>query len=183
VNKVKYWRIIIFAAVFIFCLSPIITAAKEAPKLSVELLSPIEVKGYPGIEQMVKANITNVSDSALPDVMAYITMADIHKHMTVNLEDYSADKPIVIGSLKPQETRQVELPVRFVYTSSFFLYVTAVSTQLHAIQSSDAIPIEIISNSSMDVQALTFVTFGMPVLLLIAMIGIILYRRRKWRIV
>jgi hypothetical protein len=140
-------------------LSPLKVSALELPKLSVEIMSPTEVHGFPGIEQIVKAKITNKTNANIPDVMAYITMADIRKHMTVNLEDYSAYKPIVLGELKAMESREIELPVRFVYTSSYFLYVTAVSTQIPSIQSSIAIPIDIISNSKMDIGSVRIVTF------------------------
>jgi hypothetical protein len=175
----RIWSLCVMAAILIAGLSPLKVSAQEPSKLSVELLSPTEVHGFPGIEQLVKAKITNLSDSAIPDVMAYITMADIHKHMTVNLEDYSADKPVVIGELKAKESREVELPVRFVYTSSYFLYVTAISTQIPPIQSSIAIPIDIISNSKMDIGAVQFVTFGMPAIMIISLIAIIVYRRKS----
>jgi hypothetical protein len=166
-------------ALLLVCLFSPQVNASEQPKLNVELISPTEVHGFPGIELMIKAKITNNTDAAVPDVMAYITMADIHKHMTVNLEDYSADKPIVLGELKAKESRVIELPIRFVYTSSYFLYVTAVSTQIPSIQSSVAIPIEIISNSKMDIGLVRMVTFGMPAIMLVSLIGVILYRRNR----
>ncbi|SEB54101.1 hypothetical protein [Paenibacillus sp. GP183] len=156
-------------------------AAVASPKLSVELLSPTQVKDYPGIEQMVKANVTNLTDQPIPDVMAYITLADLGKHMTVNLEDYSADKPVVMGTLQPKETRTVELPIRFVYTSTFFLYVTAMSSQFNNIQSSVAIPVEIISNSSMDPSLVAAVSIGMPALLLIVIAAVFMLRWKQRR--
>jgi hypothetical protein len=156
-------------------------AAAAPPRLSVELLSPAQVKDYPGIEQIVKANVTNLTDQPIPDVMAYITLADIGKHMTVNLEDYSADKPVIIGTLQPKESKTVELPIRFVYTSNFFLYVTAMSSQFNNIQSSGAIPVEIISNSSMDPSLVAVVSLGMPVLLLIVIAAVFVLRWKQRR--
>jgi hypothetical protein len=176
----RKWSFCMMVAILLLVsLSPLKVSAQEIPKLSVELMSPTEVHGFPGIELKVKAKITNNTDTAVPDVMAYITMADIRKHMTVNLEDYSADKPIVLGELKAKESREVELPIRFVYTSSYFLYVTAVSTQIPSIQSSIAIPIDIISNSKMDIGAVRIITFGMPAIMIISLIAIIAYRRTR----
>jgi hypothetical protein len=179
----RIWSICIMVAVLLLgAQSPLKVNAQDLPALSIELMSPSEVHGFPGIEQMVKAKITNNTNAAVPDVMAYITMADIRKHMTVNLEDYSADKPVVLGELKANESRVVELPVRFVYTSSYFLYVTAVSTKIPAVQSSKAIPIDIISNSKMDINAVRTVTFGIPIIMVLVLIGVIIFRRRNWRI-
>jgi hypothetical protein len=150
-------------------------------KLAVELLSPDQVKDFPGIEKMVKAKVTNLTGQAIPDVMAYITLADLGKHMTVNLEDYSADKPVVIGTLQPNESKTVELPIRFVYTSRFFLYVTAVSSATSSIESSAAIQAEIISNSSMNTAAVGMVSIAMPALLLILIAMVILFRWKQRR--
>jgi hypothetical protein len=156
-------------------------AAVAPPKLAVELLSPAQVKDYPGIEQIVKANVTNLTDQPISDVMAYITLADLGKHMTVNLEDYSTDKPVVIGTFQPKESKTIELPIRFVYTSNFFLYVTAVSSQFNNIQSSGAIPVEIFSNSSMDPSMVVIVSLGMPVLLLIVIAAVFVLRWKQRR--
>jgi hypothetical protein len=156
-------------------------AAVAPPKLAVELLSPAQVKDYPGIEQIVKAKVTNLTDQPISDVMAYITLADLGKHMTVNLEDYSADKPVVIGTFQPKESKTIELPIRFVYTSNFFLYVTAVSSQFNNIQSSGAIPVEIFSNSSMDPSMVVIVSLGMPVFLLIVIAAVFVLRWKQRR--
>jgi hypothetical protein len=153
--------------------------AAETPKLQVELLSPDKVTDYPGIEMKIKARVTNLTDTAVPDVMAYITMANLTKHMTVNLEDYSADKPVIIGTLGPKAAKEVELPIRFVYPNRYHLYVTAVSSGSFGIQSSGAIPIEIKSNSAMDPTLVQTVTFAMPALMFGAMAVIGMMRRIK----
>src|SRR2546422_267247 len=108
----RIWSFCIMVAILLVGLSPLKVSAQEIPKLAVEIMSPTEVHGFPGIELKVKAKITNNTDEVVPDVMAYITMADIRKHMTVNLEDYSADKPVVLGELKAKESRVVDLPIR-----------------------------------------------------------------------
>jgi hypothetical protein len=174
------WLLAVF---LLLAAAPQYTGAQAAvpSKLAVELLSPDQVKDFPGIEKIVKAKVTNLTGQAIPDVMTYITLADLGKHMTVNLEDYSADKPVVIGTLQQGESKTVELPIRFVYTSRFFLYVTAVSSATSSIDSSAAIPVEIISNSSMNTGVVAMVSIGMPVLLLILIGFVILFRWKQRR--
>jgi uncharacterized membrane protein len=173
----------LLAGLLLLCAVPQYAGAQSVvpPQLAIEIVSPDQVKGFPGIEQIVKAKVINLSDQATTDVMAYITLADLGKHMTVNLEDYSADKPVVIGTLQPKESRTVELPIRFVYTSHFFLYVTAVSSTFNSIQSSGAIPVEIMSNSSMNPAAVGVVSIGMPVLLLLIMAVVYVIRLKQRR--
>lgn len=58
-------------------------------KLSISILSPSGVKDYPGREETIKAQIKNNTDKPIKDILVYITMADVKKNMTVNLEDYN----------------------------------------------------------------------------------------------
>lgn len=142
------------AAIFILCLLclslPLTVFAADKPGVEVVIISPDKVKDYPGIDMKINAKITNHSNQKIEDMMAYITMADLNKHWTVNLEDYGADQPITIGTLSPNETKEVSLPIRFVYTSRYHLYVTATSTKEPWIYSSSAIPIEIMGNTQID---------------------------------
>lgn len=151
--------------------------AATPPKIEVSITSPDHVKGYPGLEQNVKVNVTNHTDQTVDHVMAYITMADLTKHWTVNLEDFSADQPVVIGSLKPQETKEVTLPIRFVYTNNYALYVTAMSSDDSAVYSSSSIPVEILGNTKVNTTYVQIVSIGEPLLLLGGLCGTLLFKK------
>lgn len=165
---------------FVLCLSlPLTVNAAEKPNVEVVIISPDGVKDYPGTEVEIKAKVTNHSNQTIEDMMAYITMADLNKHWTVNLEDYSADQPISIGTLSPNDTKEVSLPIRFVYTSRYHLYVTATSTKEPWIYSSSAIPIEIMGNTKIDPLFVQIVSIGEPVILIGSLITLIIRRRMK----
>jgi len=87
--------------------------------------------------------------------------------MTVNLEDYSADKPVTIDVLKPNETKIIELPVRFVYTSNYYLYTTVVSKEYNEIVSSNSIKVEIMGNTKIDKNMVMMITYLEPILLIL----------------
>lgn len=152
--------------------------SKLSSPLSVEIISPSLVDGVPGLEQTIQARITNSSDQSIADVMGYITMANLTRHMTVNLEDYNADKPVVIGKLQAKESIVINLPIRLVYTGSYHLYVTAVSSEKSDIVSSIAIPVTITSNSKLDTVAVNYVSIGVPAILLLGIAGTL--ASRKW---
>lgn len=137
-------------------------------------------KGIAGLEQTIKAEIRNNTDKPIDDIMIYITMADMNKHMTVNLEDYNADKPVVIGTLEARETKTVELPVRLVYVSKFYLYTTVVSSTTSQIVSSNAIPIEIVGNTMINKTMVQVISFATPIAILFLVLGLsAAYRRRN----
>jgi hypothetical protein len=135
--------------------------------VDIKILSPDAVENYPGLETRVKVEITNLSSTELKNAMAYITMADIGKHMTVNLEDYGADVPVLLDTLKPQQSVKVELPIRFVYTSKYKLYVTVSSDDDQQIHSSESIPVHILGNTKIDPLIVQIVSIAMPVVLLL----------------
>jgi hypothetical protein len=148
--------------------------------LEIKILSPKSVKDYPGHEDVIQVSLTNNSQNDLNDILTYITMADTLKNMTVNLEDYSADKPVHIDQLKTGETTIVALPIRFVYTSNYHLYVTVVSKDQFVIHSSDAIPIEILGNTQINKPLTMGVAISEPVVLL-GVLGILyIMRNRKY---
>jgi hypothetical protein len=172
----------IFIMVVVFVISSFTSVyAKDvnANKLSISILSPSGVKDYPGREETVKAQIKNNTDKAINDILVYITMADINKNMTVNLEDYSADKPVTVTSLQPNETKIVELPIRFVYTSNYYLYTTVVSKENNQIISSDSIPIEIMGNTKVDKNMVLMISYVEPVLLVLGTIFIMFGKKYK----
>jgi hypothetical protein len=156
--------------------------ASEPQTLSVDLLSPHEMTAAPGIHVNVAAQVTNHTDQTIHDVMAYITLGNLSKHMTVNLEDFSADVPVVIGTLKANESKTIELPIQFVYVSDYYLYVTTISSELPVINSSQAIPIHIVSNSHINVTATTMVMIGIPAMLLLIIAGIVIRRYLKRKV-
>ncbi|WP_238882621.1 hypothetical protein [Clostridium sp. YIM B02551] len=164
----------------ILALSPLTNVyAKDlnTEKLSISITSPSNVRDYPGKQTLVKAEVKNNTDKPIKDLLVYITMADTKKNMTVNLEDYSADKPIKVDILNPGETKIVELPIRFVYTSNYYLYTTAVSKEYNQVISSDAIPIKIMGNTKVDKNMVLAISYIEPILLVLGTVFIMLKKK------
>ncbi|KAB7668911.1 DUF2393 domain-containing protein [Bacillus sp. B1-b2] len=155
--------------------------AMEQPNVEVKVISPTQVKDYPGKETTVKAQITNHTNQSIKDLVVYITMADMGKKWTVNLEDYSADKPEQVKELKPGETKEFSLPIRFVYTSNYYLYVTAASTHSLDIYSSNGIPIDIMGNTKINPTIIQVVSMGTPLIVLV-FVGLNFTKNRRKRV-
>ena len=174
-------RIYVVLTILLFsALSPFTSVyAKDIDnnKLSISIQSPTGVKNYPGIEKTIKAEIKNNTEKPIKDILVYITMTDIKKSMTVNLEDYSADKPVTVNLLNPNETKTVELPIRFVYTSNYYLYTTVISKQYKQIVSSNSIQIEIMGNTKVDKSMVMVVSFVEPILLIFGTVFIIIRKK------
>lgn len=172
--------IITIIMILLSSLSNLAFANSGNSAIQIDIISPSNVRDYPGHEDKIVAKIKNNGNTDITDVLAYITMADLGKNMTVNLEDYSADKPISIDVLKSGEEKTIELPIRFVYTSNYHLYVTLVSKNNSIISSSNAIPIEILGNTKINKPLAMGVAFIEPLLLLAAAVTVYGLRRKKF---
>lgn len=171
---------IILAILLGFVITGQSSFAMEQPNVEVKVISPNQVKDYPGKETTVKAQVTNHTNQSIKDLVVYITMADMGKKWTVNLEDYSADKPEQVKELGPGETKEVSLPIRFVYTSNYYLYVTAASADSLDIYSSNGIPIEIMGNTKIDPTTIQVVSIGTPlIILLLVMLNFTKNRKKR----
>ncbi|ERI90640.1 hypothetical protein HMPREF1982_03678 [Clostridiales bacterium oral taxon 876 str. F0540] len=172
-----YIAITMFLILALYPLTNVYAKDLNTDKLSISITSPSTVKDYPGKEELVKAEVKNNTDKPIKDLLVYITMADIKKNMTVNLEDYSADKPVKVDILGPGETKVIELPIRFVYTSNYYLYTTAVSKEYNQVISSDAIPIEIMGNTKVDKNMVLTISYVEPILLVLVTVFIMLKKK------
>ena len=142
------------------------------PKLGLTILSPQIVEGYAGKEETVRVQVTNNTGQSIQDILIYITMADLSKNSTVNLEDFNADKPVSVQTLGAKESKFIDLPVRFVYTSQYDLYVTAISKGYHETVSSVSIPVQIAGNTQVDKNQVFMLSFLEPLLVLLMLVGI-----------
>ncbi|MGD9910608.1 MAG: hypothetical protein AB7U79_08430 [Candidatus Izemoplasmatales bacterium] len=147
--------------------------------VSVEILSPSAVTSYPGYETTIQAKVTNNTSTDLTNLVVYITMVDLTKNMTVNLEDYNASVPVVIDRLVANSSMTVDLPIILVYPDTFHLYVTVANVDTLTICSSDAIVTNIMSQASIDPTLITYVSSVTPVMTFLLALGVLINRKRK----
>lgn len=174
----KKFSVILMLTILMMNMVPLAFANDQKQNIQVEILSPDGIKDFPGREEVIKIRVKNNTSNDLHGLLVYITMADLNKNMTVNLEDYNADKPILVDTLKSGESQDIELPVRFVYTSKYYLYVTVANKENTTITSSVAIPIEIMGNTKINKVSAMSVAIAEPIVLL-GLVGFVYGARRK----
>ena len=72
--------------------------------------------------------ITNQSDRAVNNVIAYISLANVTqgKESPMDLEDWSANKAIKIDTIPPHVTYEGQWPMRLIDSGSYVAYITVV---------------------------------------------------------
>jgi hypothetical protein len=72
--------------------------------------------------------ITNHSDRAVNNIIAYISLANVTqgKESPMDLEDWSANKAIKVDAIPPHGTYQGRWPMRLIDSGSYVAYITVV---------------------------------------------------------
>jgi hypothetical protein len=171
---------LMFVLLFVAQIGNVSASSQETPDLfQIKILSPEQITEYPGKDVLIKVSIKNNTDKEIQNVFTYITMANLSKTWTVNLEDYSADQPTTIGTMKPHEEKVVELPIKLVYAADYYLYTTVLSKEDKIITSSNAIPVKILGNTKIVPLQVQIVSIVIPLLLLLALIVMIIRKKVK----
>jgi hypothetical protein len=93
--------------------------------LVIEILSPDLLSGTAGDYVTVRVQITNASPQALSDITTYLSLVDTQNKMPVDLEDWSAERGLFIGTIEPQQTLPLNWKIHFVKAGTYELVVVA----------------------------------------------------------
>lgn len=171
----------------LFCLplllaAPVLSAqlqpiAKSNPA-SVTILSSNSLNGIAGDFVTVKAQIRNTGDKSLSGIITYLSMVDNDNKLPVDLEDWSAEKGVVIKAIKSGETLPLIWKIHFVKAGQYTLLIVATDSNAENPQVSSAVHFHVKDKINLNPGKVLPVAIGMPLVLLIIML-IINYRRRR----
>ncbi len=126
----KYlFTFILFAAVGT---PPIIASASvgttdKAPAVALSILSSTTLSGTAGDFVAVNGTINNIGTSTLSNVTTYLSLVDTTGHMPVDLEDWSVEKGLFIGSMDAGATLPLNWKIHFVTAGDYALSILAIA--------------------------------------------------------
>src|SRR5512136_2174528 len=82
-------------------LDSLLAGANDRVPLKVELLSSRTLSGTAGEYVTVQGQVTNTGDATLTDITTYLSLVDTADKLPVDLEDWSAEKGLYVGSMEP----------------------------------------------------------------------------------
>jgi len=100
----------------------------SAPSRITAAIDPASIQANMGDKITYIGTITNHSDRAVNNVIAYISLANVTqgKESPMDLEDWSADKAIKIDTIPPHGTYEGQWPMRLIDSGSYVAYITVV---------------------------------------------------------
>jgi hypothetical protein len=156
------------------------TSASAAGRITVSI-NPPSVQANMGDKITYTGTITNNSDRAIDNIIAYISLANITptKEAPLDLEDWSANKAIKVDTIPPRGTYEGQWPMRLIDSGSYVAYITVVDKNDNIPISSPMSHLEIKRVLRLNPNNVLPVAIGEPVFIGMVFMVIALGRRKR----
>jgi hypothetical protein len=154
------------------------TQADTNLPLTLDILSSKDLNGVAGDFVTVQAQITNTSKQPITDITTYLSLVDNENKLPVDLEDWSAEKGLFIGTIEPNQVFPLNWKIHFVKAGTYSLVIIATSPASETPQVSKITHFKVNPKINLNPAKVLPVALGMPIILLLIM-GVINYRRQR----
>ncbi len=154
------------------------TQADTNLPLVLDILSSKDLNGIAGDFVTVQAQITNISKQPITDITTYLSLVDNENKLPVDLEDWSAEKGLFIGTIEPNQVFPLNWKIHFVKAGVYSLVIVATSPASEMPQVSRITHFKVSPKHNLNPAKVLPVALGVPIILLFIM-GAINYRRQR----
>lgn len=177
----KKFLIIILLLSSIFFLADCVhaeTTSPNQPSLDMEILSSQNLSGTAGDYVTVKASIKNISSKTVNSIITYLSLVDEETKLPVDLEDWSADKGLFIGTIDAGQILSLDWKIHFVEAGKYSLIVVAEASGEIYPQTSSIVHFVVESKQNLNPSQVLPVALGTPIVILFIIL-LITYRRKS----
>ncbi|MDI6728977.1 MAG: hypothetical protein QMD44_08665 [Thermodesulfovibrionales bacterium] len=160
-------------------LSITVNYAYAANRIAVSI-NPPSVQANMGDTITYTGTITNNSDKAANNIIAYISLSNVTqgKESPMDLEDWSANKAIKIDTIQPHGTYGGKWPMRLIDSGSYVAYITVVDKNSNIPVSSEMSHLEVKRILRLNPNNVLPVAIGEPLIIGIVFMFVALRRRK-----
>lgn len=152
--------------------------SQTTPTVKLDILSANELSGIAGDYVTVQGTITNTGTQPLTDITTYLSLVDNENKLPVDLEDWSAEKGLFIGTIEAGQALPLNWKIHFVKAGTYSLSVVAAVAGNDIPQISKLTHFKVSPKHNLNPGKVLPVALGMPILLLFVMM-MLNYRRNK----
>ncbi len=124
IEKIKFGSILVTGILMILLMGTA-SARSSPPTLSIEITSSKTLNGTAGDYVTVNGTIKNTGDKPLQDIVTYLSLVDNETKLPVDLEDWSAEKGLHIGTIEANQTLPLNWKIHFVKSGAYSLIIVA----------------------------------------------------------
>jgi hypothetical protein len=151
--------------------------AATTPPLSMQIFSSKNLSGTAGDFVTVQGQITNTGTKSLGDVTTYLSLMDNQNKLPVDLEDWSAEKGLYIGTIDAGQTLPLNWKIHFVKAGTYSLIMIAEAAGYDSPQVSSITQFNVNPKRNLNPGQVLPVALGTPIVL-IFLLFLVTYKRR-----
>ncbi len=152
--------------------------ADSSLPLKINILSSNNLSGTAGDFVTVQAEITNTGQSSLTDITTYLSLVDNQNKLPVDLEDWSAEKGLYIGTIDAGQTFPLNWKIHFVKAGNYSLVVVATAPISDTPEVSKITHFDVQPKQNLNPGKVLPIALGEPIAVLFLML-MINYKRSK----
>ena len=161
-------KIVLTVILLEFIIGLSVICASESSVIAVTLQRPKGILKM-GDVSFFKGTVTNVGKKPLNGLIVYLSLSCLEngKEHPEDLEDWSAQKAVVIKTLKPGETNNQNWKIRLIKAGQFAVLLTVINPEEKRPVVSDLVHFEIMPKAAIESKRVIPVAIGVPFSLLI----------------
>jgi hypothetical protein len=169
---------LILVTVIYFFNSSVARADVSLP-LKLQILSSKTLSGTAGDYVTVQGQITNMSKNIITDITTYLSLVDNESKLPVDLEDWSAEKGLYVGSIEPGQTLPLVWKIHFVKAGTYSLIIVAEIRGMETPQASTIVHFQVNPKQNLNPGKVLPVALGEPILLAFIMLMLHYFRTQQ----
>jgi hypothetical protein len=179
----RHWvKTLIYIAVIILIVDVAAFDAQSQPhppssSLVLEILSSDKLSGTAGDYVTVNAQIKNTGQQSITDVTTYLSLVDTQNKLPVDLEDWSAEKGLYIGTIEPDQIFPLNWKIHFVKAGTYSLIIVAIRAGSEIPQVSGITSFQVNPKRNLNPGRVLPVALGTPIVLIL-IFSIVNYKRQ-----
>lgn len=170
-------KLLIPIVLFIALASTAYAQAAAVQPLNLQISSSKTLSGTAGDFVTVTGTITNTSSQQLQGVTTYLSLSDNQTHKPVDLEDWSAEKGLYVGTIDAGATLPLNWKIHFVTAGDYSLIIVAETIGNPTPQVSEITQFHVAPKKNLNPAQVLPVALGTPIIL-IFILFVVAYRRR-----
>jgi hypothetical protein len=168
---------VLLISIAVFLLASSSFAKGVPPPLMMDISSSKTLSGIAGDFVTVEGTITNAGSQPLNNITTYLSLADNESKLPVDLEDWSAEKGLYIGTIDAGQTLPLNWKIHFVKAGTYSLVIIAEVAGNEVPQVSSITQFQVSPKRNLNPKQVLPVALGTPIILVFIMF-LLAYRRR-----
>jgi hypothetical protein len=173
--------LLVITLAFMLFAYPLFALAENALPLELRILSSKNLSGTAGDYVIVEGEITNNGNQTVNNITTYLSLVNANTKMPVDLEDWSAERGLFIGTIEARQTFPLTWKIHFVQSGNYTLSIVANVEGYDTPIISELTYFKVFPKKNLNPGHVLPVALGEPILLVFGFLALKYWRDKKYR--